>query len=110
MRTELKLGSVFLYPDQNKKLKRKSDNKLYGAMILSKTDSIDNYEEVDEYWTPDNNYNEILPDINGSISYEEARKLLNEIANLKGCLANLQKNNNDMMQQLSDLEMSIYNR
>lgn len=93
MRIEVNNGITFLYPDSNKKLKRIDDNTLLTAVALAKSDSKDNYEEVDELWNPElekvtNTYDlfedlNIEPDAQGKVSYEDVRMIVDAVNMMK---------------------------
>lgn len=93
MRVEVNNGITFLYPDSNKKLKRVDDNTLLTAVALAKSDSKDNYEEVDELWNPElekvtNTYDlfedlNIEPDAQGKVSYEDVRMIVDAVNMMK---------------------------
>lgn len=86
MRVEVNNGVTFLYPDMNKKLKRIDDNTLLSAVALAKSDIKENYEEVDELWTPElENITEpyelfddliIEPDSEGKVNYEDVKLIV----------------------------------
>lgn len=90
MRVVVNQGVTFLYPEENKKIKRVDGNSLFSIVALAKSDVKENYEEVDELWTPEtevttNSYdiideiNNIEPDSQGKISYEDAQKIINAV-------------------------------
>ena len=94
MRVEVNNGVTFLYPDKNKKLKKINDNSLLSAVALAKSDVKENYEEVDELWTPelDNTSSNsvdlfedirIEPDAQGKVSYEDVRVLVDAMNIMK---------------------------
>ena len=117
MKIELRFGVTFLYPDETKKLKRVDGNDLYNVVALSKSDSPDNYEEVDELWSPDyvppveEPEEELVfePDYEGKISYEDAQKLLSTIDTMKGRIVSLQENNDMLTECILEMSEVVYN-
>ena len=120
MRSELRFGVTFLFPDETKKLKRVDGNDLYNFVALAKSDSPDNYEEVDEFWSPDyvppvieeeepEEDLVIEPDPEGRISYEDAQKLLSTIDTVKGRIVSLQENNDMLVECILEMSEVIYN-
>ena len=93
MRVEVMNGVTFLYPDENKKLKKIDDNSLLSAVALAKSDVKENYEEVDELWTPEleemstpvDLFDDIRiePDSQGKVSYEDVRVLVDAMNIMK---------------------------
>ena len=94
MRVEVKNDITFLYPDENKKLKRINDNSLLSAVALAHSDTAENYEEVDELWTPEEDnsidpdylfedINRIEPDDQGKVDYSDVRKLVDAMNIMK---------------------------
>lgn len=94
MKVEIINGVTFLHPDENKKLKRIDDNSLFGVVALAKSDVKENYEEVDELWTPeteesiDEDYlfediNNIEPDAQGKVDYSDVRKIVDAMNIMK---------------------------
>ena len=90
MRVVVNQGVTFLYPEENKKIKRVDGNSLFSIVALAKSDVKENYEEVDELWTPEtevttnsldiiDEINNIEPDSQGKISYEDAQKIINAV-------------------------------
>lgn len=111
MKIEVKSGITFLYADPKKRIKHKNKDKLYGSLALAKSDSPDNYEEVDELWGTDiesaPNVDEPLdinPDESGRISYSDAQKLIDTITILRKRTIDLQVENDDLSHRLSDIE------
>ena len=94
MKIEVKDGVKFLYPDDNKKIKKIDDTSLYSIVALAKDDSEHNYEEVDEDWVSEylegNTQVTIEPDSDGMISYEVAKSLLNELSIMKRRIENFE--------------------
>lgn len=117
MKIELRFGVTFLTPEPTKKLKRIDGNDLYSVVALAKSDSPENYEEVDEFWTPDyvppvEEPEEDLvvePDEYGKISYEDAQKLLSTIDTMKGRIVSLQENNDMLVECILEMSEVIYN-
>lgn len=119
MRSEIRFGVTFLFPDETKKLKRIDGTDLYSVAVLAKSDSPDNYEEVDEFWTPDYvppTFEEpedepliIEPDYEGKISYEDAQKLISTIDTMKGRIVSLQENNDMLVECILEMSEVIYN-
>ena len=121
MRQESKFGLTFLHADESKKLRKKNGTVLYGVVALSKHDSIDNYEEVDELWSPDTieidvtddnidldtDISNIIPDENGNISYEDAKKLIDELTTVKKRILNLQKTNTEILKVIEDIKSFV---
>lgn len=94
MKVEVTNGVTFLYPDEHKKLKRLNDNSLFSIVALAKSDVPENYEEVDELWTPDadesinsddlfEDINHIEPDAQGKVDYSDVRKLVDAMNIMK---------------------------
>lgn len=118
MKSELRFGVTFLTPEPNKRLKRVDGNDLYNIVALAKSDSPDNYEEVDEFWIPDyippveeepEEDLVIEPDYEGKISYEDAQKLLSTIDTMKGRIVSLQENNDMLVECILEMSEVIYN-
>lgn len=119
MRSEVKFGVTFLYPDNTKKLKRVDGDELYSIVVLAKSDTQDNYEEVDELWTPEYVPPEetpteeepivIEPDEEGKISYEDAQKLLSTIDIMKRRIISLQENNDMLTGCILEMSEVVYN-
>ena len=119
MRSELRFGVTFLYPDETKRLKRIDGTDLYSVVALAKSDSPDNYEEVDEFWTPEyvppteeeepEEELVIEPDEEGKISYEDAQKLLSTIGTMKGRIVSLQENNDMLTECILEMSEVVYN-
>ena len=121
MRQESKFGLTFLHAYESKKLRKKNGTVLYGVVALSKHDSIDNYEEVDELWSPDTieidvtddnidldtDISNIIPDENGNISYEDAKKLIDELTTVKKRILNLQKTNTEILKVIEDIKSFV---
>ena len=114
MKIEVKAGITFLYADSKMKIKHKEKNKLYGVLALGKSDSPDNYEEVDELWGTDiesaPDIDEPLyinPDENGRISYSDAQKLIDTITILRKRTIDLQAENTDLSNRLSNIEKAL---
>lgn len=94
MKVEVLNGVTFLYPDENKKLKRINDNSLFSAVALAKSDVPENYEEVDELWVPEvddsinsddlfEDINHIEPDAQGKVDYSDVRKIVDAMNIMK---------------------------
>lgn len=95
MRVEVLNGVTFLYPDEHKKIKRLDDNSLFSNVALAKSDSPENYEEVDELWTPESDdsrdladdlfedINRIEPDAQGKVEYSDVRKIVDAMNIMK---------------------------
>ena len=94
MRVEIVNGVKFLYPDENKKLKRIDGDSLFGAVALAISDIQENYEEVDEFWTPEieetidsddlfEDINNIEPDAQGKVDYSDVRKIVDAMNIMK---------------------------
>ena len=93
MKIEVINGITFLYPDTNKKLKKVDGNSLFNAVALAKSDIIDNYEEVDELWSPEtqnitDKYDlfddlNIEPDSQGKVSYEDVKMIIDAVNIMK---------------------------
>ena len=89
MKVEVINGVTFLYPDMNKKLKRINDNTLLSAVALAKSDVKENYEEVDELWTPELDkitepfdlFDDIIiePDAQGKVNYEDVKLIVDAL-------------------------------
>ena len=101
MKVEVKHGVTFLYPEENKKLKRIDGINLFSAVALAKSDSQDNYEEVDELWTPESvetnkvqyDFGEeivIQPDNQGKVNYEDIVKVLDVLDTMKRRIIDLE--------------------
>ena len=116
MQSEVKFGVTFLYPDPTKRLKKIDGTDLYIVVALAKDDSPDNYEEVDEFWSPDyvpeepeeEEPLEIIPDWEGKISYEDAQKLLSTIDTMKGRIVSLQENNDMLVECILEMSEVVY--
>lgn len=111
MKVEVKSGITFLYADPQMRIKHKNKDKLYGSLALAKSDSPDNYEEVDELWGTDiesapeiEEPLNINPDENGKISYSDAQKLVDTITILRKRTIDLQVENHDLSDRLSAVE------
>ena len=95
MRVEVNNGITFLYPDEHKKLKKINDNSLLSAVALAVSDVKENYEEVDELWTPETeipaidpedlfeDINHIEPDAQGKVDYTDVKKLVDAMNIMK---------------------------
>lgn len=114
MKTEIKNGVTYVYPEDNKKLKLKNSDTTFSIVILAKDDSVDNYEEVDSLWEPnlpnisDNNelinVANITPDIDGKLSYEDASKLINTVKEMQSRMISLQETNNILLEKINSKE------
>lgn len=94
MKVEVMNGVTFLYPDEHKKLKKIDDDSLFSAVALAKSDVKENYEEVDELWTPEvkestdsddlfEDINRIEPDAQGKVDYSDVRKIVDAMNIMK---------------------------
>lgn len=118
MRSELKFGVTFLYPEPTKKIKKIDGYELYSVVVLARDDSQDNYEEVDEFWYPDyvppveepeeDEPLVIEPDEYGRISYDDAQKLLSTIDTMKGRIVSLQENNDMLIECILEMSEVVY--
>lgn len=112
------LGSIVIYyPNEKKKFRKKESKELYSAIILAADDSIDNYEEVDELWTPGQTEKpeepeekiDIIPDEEGRISYDDAQRLLNSINVMKDRMTSLQESNDLLTECILEVSEMVYN-
>jgi hypothetical protein len=122
MRSEIKFGLTFLYPDETKKLKLLAGTDLYSVVVLAKDDVAENYEEVDELWMPDiveipddgsgseDPDDEIVlePDAEGKITYDEAQKLVNTLKTVQSRVLTLQETNDMLTECLLEMSEVIY--
>lgn len=114
---ETKNNITFLYPDAGKKLKMINATNLYGVVILSKDDIVDNYEEVDELWTPDlpeqtepelPEIPDVTPDSDGKISYEDARNLVDVLRTMQSRVIDMQKTNDMLTECVLEMSEVVY--
>ncbi|MDD3124009.1 MAG: hypothetical protein PHC62_10980 [Candidatus Izemoplasmatales bacterium] len=118
MKTELKFGVTFITPEDGKRLKHKDGTDLFSSVMLGKYDSIDNYEEVDELWTPDTpdipveepgEDIKIEPDEEGKIDYETAKKLMTALDTMKSRVVDITETNNMLLECLLEMSEVVYN-
>lgn len=115
MRIENKNGIIYLYPDPGKLLARPGETTGSTLMILGKSDSPENYIEIDELEEelpeepvePESPY-EVVPDEDGKIAYETAQKLMNDIILLKQRTLSLQESNDMLTECLLEISGIIY--
>lgn len=111
MKIEVKSGITFLHAEPQMRIKHKNKDQLYGSLALAKSDSPDNYEEVDELWgteiesAPEIEEPLVInPDESGRISYSDAQKLIETITVLRKRTIDLQVENHDLSDRLSNVE------
>ena len=112
MRIENKNGIIYLYPDPGKLLARPGEKTGSTMMILGKSDSPENYTEIDELEEelpdepvdPEPPY-EVVPDEDGKIDYETAMKMKNDIDLLKRRTLSLQETNAALLQRIQEAEI-----
>lgn len=114
MKTKELNGLTYLYPEDGKKLKLLNDDYLFSVVILCKNDSLDNYEEVDELWKPDNDDKELMqppdlqPDYDGKISYDDALKLVEVINTMQSKMVKLQESNEILKGCILEMSEVVY--
>lgn len=117
MKQEIKNNITFLYPDAGKKLKMLEGMDTYSVVILSKDDIVDNYEEVDELWTPDlpeqtepelPEVPDITPDEEGKISYEDAKNLVDVLKTMQSRVIDMQKTNDMLTECVLEMSEVVY--
>ena len=115
MRIENKNGIIYLYPDTGKLLARPGEKTGSTMMILGKSDSPENYTEIDELEEelpdepvePEPPY-EVVPDQDGKIDYETAQKLMKDITLMKQRTLSLQESNDMLTECLLEISGIIY--
>lgn len=117
MKQEIKKNITFLYPDTGKKLKMIEGTDTYSVVILSKDDVADNYEEVDELWTPDlpeqaepelPEIPDIIPDAEGKISYEDAKNLVDVLRTMQSRMIDMQESNTMLTECVLEMSEVVY--
>lgn len=117
MKHEIKNNITFLYPDTGKKLKMLNGTDTYSVVILGKDDAEDNYEEVDELWTPDlpdieepelPEIPDITPDEEGKISYEDAKNLVDVLKTMQSRVIDIQKTNDMLTECVLEMSEVVY--
>ena len=118
MRVEKRAGMNIIYPHENKILVRigEEDGQRYAALILSPGDSPENYTEIDILTPevpidpePDETPIEIIPDPDGKISFEDAKKLIDTITVMQDRLVSLQENNDLLTECILEMSEVVYN-
>nr|DAE15525.1 MAG TPA: hypothetical protein [Podoviridae sp. ctZ5d16] len=115
MRTEQKYNLTWLYPDENKVIVKVGDEtgERYSSLVLAKDDSPENYTEID-ILTPEIPVEpevppiEIIPDPEGKITYEDAKKLLDTIAVMQDRVVTLQESNDMLTECILEMSQVVY--
>ena len=117
MRTEVKNNITYLYPDSGKRLRLLNGTDTYSVLILAKDDTQDNYEEVDELWTPDlpeqtepelPEIPDVTPDSDGKISYEDAKNLVDVLRTMQSRVIDMQKTNDMLTECVLEMSEVVY--
>lgn len=116
MRIEQKYNLTWLYPGESKVLVKVGEESggRYKSLVLARDDSPENYTEIDTL-TPEIPVDpemppvEIIPDPDGKINYEDAKKLMDTIAAMQERVVDLQQRNDMLTECLLEMSEVVYN-